>query len=611
VNEAVPSRTATVAAASAGVVASAALWIGAGPAFGAMAAGFGAAAVLGTEYARLRRISRDDTERARQTLAAGSDACLFQWSPQSGAGWLGPRAEELLGVTHGPGRFDRWFHAIEPTDLARVQRDLDDVAAGHIGEARRALRATVDGSPRRDLELRAVRLPDGTVSGAITDVSDRRSAEARLAQTSFRDPLTGLSNRALLLDRVAHALARIQRNPSFQFAVLQIGLDRFQVVNEGLGTHVGDALILATAGRISERAGRHDVVARVGGDEFALLVEGEGATNAVGIAARLADELRTRYEILGYDLACSASVGVAIGQDRYRSAEDILRDAGTAMARAKAAGRARHAVFEYEMHARAVERVAMERDLRVAVGNGALEPHFQPIIDLRQGRVAGFEALVRWRTASGPIPPDRFLPVAEETGFVSEIDALVLDRALLAVRSFRQVAPDRPIWVAVNASGRDIREPGFADKIAAAVTRAGLPPEALKIELTETILVEGGTRADETIARLQSLGFGVALDDFGTGYSSLSYLHRFPVERIKLDRSFVTTLSAERTPRIAKTIIDLGRSLGLPVVAEGIESDAQLRALRAIGCDYGQGYLFSPALPAEAAAALLNSDPRF
>ena len=448
-----------------------------------------------------------------------------------------------------------------------------------------------------------------------TDVTERVRTEQRLWRAAFYDALTGLPNRALFMERLGHAQARARARTGSGFAVLFLDLDRFKLVNDSMGHRAGDQLLISIARRLDRIRRAGDTVARLGGDEFAFLVEGvEDASSAGRVADRVQRELAQSFEIAGQEVFTSASIGISLGGTGDQRPEDLLRDADTAMYRAKANGVSKHTVFDITMHDDAVAVLQLENDLRRAVDRGELRVRYQPIVALQSARIVGFEALVRWQHRQrGLVPPKEFIPVAEETGVIGVVGRFVLSEACRQMRVFQQLKPHGPgLSLSVNVSGRQILQPDLVEQVGGVLQATGLDPRLLRLELTESVLVENEATAARCLHRLRQLGLKIAIDDFGTGYSSLSYLHRMPIDLLKIDASFVQTMvTDEKNRRIVETILALGKNLGVDVIAEGVETAQQAQVLTRLGCCYVQGHLFSEAVDEDAAARLLESDTPF
>jgi len=430
----------------------------------------------------------------------------------------------------------------------------------------------------------------------IQDITDRKTAEQQLLHDAFHDTLTGLPNRALFADRLKLTLARAKRVGAHQFAVLFLDLDRFKVINDSLGHMIGDQLLVGIARRLETCLRPGDTVARLGGDEFTVLLEDiNDIKEAVSVAKRVEKELSLPFNLGGHEVFTTVSIGIAPSTIGYERPEDVLRDADTAMYRAKSLGKSRHEVFDKEMHAHAVSLLHLETDLRRALDRQEFSVHYQPIVSLEEGRVEGFEALLRWRHPEhGLMPPAKFIPVAEETGLILPIGRWALQEACRQMREWQEQFPQaRHMFISVNLSGRQFSNPELIEQIREALSASGLDPRSLKLEITESVVMDDIELAIEMLNHLRVLGVESSIDDFGTGYSSLSYLHRFPSTTLKIDRSFVGRMSDNENVEIVRTILLLARNLGMKVIAEGVEKEDQLEQLRALSCDYGQGYLFS------------------
>jgi diguanylate cyclase (GGDEF)-like protein/PAS domain S-box-containing protein len=445
----------------------------------------------------------------------------------------------------------------------------------------------------------------------IQDISDRKKAEELIHHAAFHDALTGLPNRTLFADRLSMAIERAKRSSVYQFAVLFVDLDRFKVVNDSLGHDMGDRLLVDLSKRFQGCLRKVDTIARLGGDEFAILLDGIVNTDvAVEIAERMQISLNDPFDLEGNEFYTTASIGIAYSNHGYDRLEDILRDADTAMYKAKANGKARHEVFDSKMHTRAVQTLTLENELRRALDKNEIKAFFQPIIELKTGRIIGFEALARWiHPERGMVSPADFIPLAEETGLIVPVDLSILRQACQHTAEWQKKYKLPNLNVSVNLSGKQFNQTNLIEEIKEILFETELHPHFLKIEITETIVMENTAVTIEILKQLKGIGAQISIDDFGTGYSSLSYLHRFPFDFLKIDRSFINRMTMDRESLgIVKTINALAIELEKSVIAEGIEKEEHQKMLCEIGCEYGQGYLFSKPVDAISAEQLLKSN---
>jgi diguanylate cyclase (GGDEF)-like protein/PAS domain S-box-containing protein len=441
----------------------------------------------------------------------------------------------------------------------------------------------------------------------LQEIQARQAAERDLMHQTFHDALTGLPNRAWFLHCLEVALAGRRRRD--RLAVLFLDLDRFKLINDSLGHETGDHLLVAVAGRLRGCVRPEDTIARLGGDEFALLLPGiAGPREVIGVAERLARVLEAPFRLGPYEVVISASIGLALHPAAGTRPEELMRAADAAMYRSKGEGPGHWAIFDPAMQAQALERLALEADLRAALERGDLAVQYQPIVDLASGRITGLEALARWRHPQrGEIPPNVFIPLAEETGLILPLGEWVLTTACRAARAWAAAMPDgRPPSVAVNLSALQLMHPPLVEMVTRVLGESGLPADCLTLEITESALMEAAESTLATLQRLKELGVRLSLDDFGTGYASLSYLRRFPVDGLKIDRSFVRGLGEDpQDTAIVEAVIALARALGRSVTAEGVERPVQIEQLRSLGCQTGQGYHFARPLEPAAIDALL------
>jgi diguanylate cyclase (GGDEF)-like protein/PAS domain S-box-containing protein len=448
------------------------------------------------------------------------------------------------------------------------------------------------------------------VQGIGRDITARKRAEEKLKHYALHDTLTGLPNRAHFMNHLQTAIERAAGNSFARFAVLFLDLDRFKVINDSLGHIIGDKLLVAIAERLKLCVRPGDVVARLGGDEFTILLNRTGEIEDVaGVAERLQKKLSEPFKLHNYEVFTSASIGIIVSDDVKRQPDDFLRDADAAMYRAKESGKARYEIFDSAMHVRNINLLKVETDLRHAVERGEFEVFYQPIVGLESGEVREFEALIRWNHPQhGMIAPNEFISVAEETGLIIPMGKWILEEACRQTSDWQKRFPTiDSLSISVNLSAKQLMHPSLTAQVSEILERTGLHPRFLKLEVTESTVMENADTALGVLSELHKLGISLSTDDFGTGYSSLSYLHRFPFERLKIDRSFINKMELDdKCEAIVRTILMLGQNLNIETVAEGIETEKQLARLRALGCPFGQGFLFSKPVNAEAAERLLQ-----
>jgi diguanylate cyclase (GGDEF)-like protein/PAS domain S-box-containing protein len=451
------------------------------------------------------------------------------------------------------------------------------------------------------------------------DITEQKRAEAQLRHDALHDALTGLPNRTLFTDRLAHVIELTKRRQDYLFAVLFLDLDRFKMINDSLGHTSGDQLLMAIARRLETCMRSGDTVARLGGDEFTVLLEDvKDIGDVTDIAERIQRSLNSPFNLNGHEMFTTASIGVVLGTTGRDQPEDLLRDADTAMYHhAKVQGPARHEVFHPGMHDRAVAQMQLENDLRRAIERQEFQVYYQPIVSLEEtSKINGFEALVRWQHPKrGVISPTEFIPRAEETGLIVPLGYWVLREACQQMRAWQvQFPADPPLTISVNISGKQFSQPNLIEQIKQILQETELDACSLKLEITESTIMENAESATDMLLAMRALGIELAVDDFGTGYSSLGHLNRFPVNTLKIDRSFVVSVDTDvEKMEIIRTVVMLARNLGMNVVAEGVETSKELSQLKALECEGGQGYFFSRPLNSEAAAALLaeNSSCEF
>ncbi|MDJ0897512.1 MAG: EAL domain-containing protein [Xenococcus sp. MO_188.B8] len=449
----------------------------------------------------------------------------------------------------------------------------------------------------------------------IVDITERKHMEKQLLHDALHDSLTGLPNRALFLDRLDHELKRAKANPDYVFAVLFLDLDRFKVVNDSAGHLVGDQLLVEISRRLEKSVNFTDTVARLGGDEFTILLENiHNIKNAIAVAEKIDQALSIPFHLQGYELFTSASIGIAVSSQGYDKPEDIMRDADLTMYSAKEQGRARYEIFNSSLHERAITRLQLETDMRRGIEREEFLIYYQPITCLATGKLSGFEALARWKHPTrGIVPPVEFIPVAEETGTIIPLGTWLLRSACHQMKLWQAQYPQQPsLQISVNLSGKQLRDSSLLEKIDSILQETGLPGKYLKLEITESSLIENMEVATQTLLNIKSRDIKLSMDDFGTGYSSLSYLHRFPVDILKIDRSFVQDIQINKgNYAIVKAIVTLAHVLDMEVIAEGIEDTYQLEQLKLLNCEYGQGYYFAKPLNQQEAEDLIANSPQW
>ena len=519
---------------------------------------------------------------------------------------------ELLGLNEEGVLGRNWFDLVLPFDKSgpMLEAFRQRIAAGTAPHEEYEI-LTVRGEARVvSWNSTVLHDPAGAVCGMASigaDVTERRRAEKRLLHDALHDSLTGLPNRALFMDRLRTAFARLKRRPAHLFAVLFLDLDRFKVVNDSLGHLAGDQFLVQIGRTLAATLRAEHTVARLGGDEFAILLDDiDVKEDASRVVERIFQALQTPLRVRGQEIFATVSIGIAFSGPDYESAEDMLRDADTAMYQAKTTGKARFQIFDESMHKRAVGLLKLENSLRRAAERNEFLLHYQPIVSLADGKASGFEALVRWNHPErGLVGPYEFIHLMEETGLIYRIGGWTLREACRWLTAIDGSLPEH-LTVNVNLSGRQFSQADLIDQVRGVLSETGLAAHRLKLEITESVIMENPEMAVDLLKQLKALGTHLCIDDFGTGYSSLSYLPRFPADTLKVDRSFVNALGkSNRNEDIVGAIVSLARSLDMEVVAEGVETVEQRDILKNLGCKSGQGYLFSRPLDELAARAFV------
>ena len=559
------------------------------------------------------RVAEERYARAMQ----GANDGLWDWDLAASQIYFSPRWATMVGLkADAIEPFPEvWFSRLHPDDYEQVKGQITDHLEGHTPHFECEYRLRHESGDYRWMLCRGLAVRDHAgvatrMAGSQTDITSRKQIEEQLLHAAFHDALTHLPNRVYFADRLTGAIARSNRFPTRYFAVGILDLDRFKVLNDSRGHQVGDQLLVAAAQRLSDAVRPYDTVSRLGGDEFTLLLTDlRFPEEALPIAERVLDKLSAPFHLEGGEVFITASLGLVLCSSEYQEPSAYLRDADIALYRAKALGKARYALFDQTMHQNVLAMAQIEADLRHAIERDELSVAFQPIVALTSGRVTGFEALMRWCHAQhGLIPPSQFIPLAEETSLIHPLSWWILGRACRQLKCWQDQV-ESPLTINVNWSRRLFSQPDLLEQIGTVLRETDIEPSHLRLEITESVMAAEGSASSEVMAQLRMLDIELQIDDFGMGYSSLSTLHTWPINALKIDRSFISRLEGdEDAPEVVQAIITLAHNLGMDVIAEGIETAHQLAQLRALGCDYGQGYYFSRPLDSERATALLHAD---
>jgi diguanylate cyclase (GGDEF)-like protein/PAS domain S-box-containing protein len=578
-----------------------------------------ALARIGTQLSHKRAQEGLRESEERYALAArGANDGLWDWNVQANAVYFSPRWKSMLGYQESEigEKPAEWFDRIHDADRERVNEEVAAHQKGLVPQFESEHRVLHKDGSFRWMLCRGLAVHNGSgktlrMVGWQTDITEGKVS----------DPLTGLPNRLLFTDRLGRLIKHAKRRKDYLFAVLFLDLDGFKMINDSLGHLVGDQLLVGVASRLEKclratdtvaRLGEGFIVARMGGDEFTVLLEDlKDPGDAKQAAERLMKSVTAPFMLGGREVFTSLSIGIALSNPSYEQAEDILRDADTAMYRAKSRGKARYEIFDADMRASVVARLQLEMDLRRALEHGEFHNVYQPIVSLAAGQIVGFEALLRWQHPTrGQLGPEEFIAVAEETGLIRDLGWWNLREACRQMTEWRaDYNVYSQLTMSVNLSPKQFLQPNLVEDIRSLLREFKLPPQALKLELTESTVMGDPSAAVEMLQQIKSLGISLAIDDFGTGYSSLSYLHRFPLDTLKIDRSFISSIGNGEETEIARTILPMALNLHLDVVAEGVETIEQLVLLKKLQCKYGQGYYFSKPLSAEEAGLLLAEQP--
>lgn len=570
--------------------------------------------------------ARVDREMALESLTESESRCamllrgasdgMWEWDLETNEMYFCERWKAMLGYQENElsSQPDEWFNRVHPEDIEQVQSEIMSHLMGLSSQFQSEHRVRRADGTYRWMLSRGLAVLDSNrfvyrMTGSLTDVTEQKKAEKQLLHNAFHDALTGLPNRALFMDRLKNSLVEVKKGDGYSFGVLFLDLDRFKVVNDSLGHQIGDQLLVATARRLESCLRPGDIVARLGGDEFAVILDRvKHVSDAIQAAERIRERLSSPFNLSGHEVFISASIGIALNQTASEEPDEILRNADTAMYRAKDQGRGCFELFDKGMHVRNAALSQLETGLRRALARDEFRVHYQPIISLENWRISGFEALLRWEHPEhGYISPLKFIPVAEESGLIVELGQWVLREACQQLRSWQEQFPSEPpLSISVNLSGKQFSQPDLIDCISKILTETGLDAGSLKIEITESAIIENIDSAAMMLKRIKALGIRLSLDDFGTGYSSLSYLHRFPIDTLKIDRSFVSRINLPKNAEIVKTILTLARNLGMDVVAEGVETREQVLQLTGLNCEYVQGYLLSKPIDGRAMRELIS-----
>ncbi|MEO1208749.1 MAG: EAL domain-containing protein [Cyanobacteria bacterium J06638_20] len=589
------------------------------------------------EQHRINKLLRQSEERYALAVQ-GSSGGLWDWDLRADRIYFSHRWKEMIGDEMIGDRPKDWYQRVHPDDLASLQEAITNYIGGKSERFENEHRLRHQDGTYRWMLCRGASVCDRQgspyrMAGSQIDISSRKKVEEKIWRSAYYDELTDLPNRTFFIDQLRRAIADSQKNALYIYAVLLLDVDRFQVVNNSLGNEVGDQLLVAIAHRLKGFFSSQSIIARRSGDEFLILLENiQDQRDTTHTAEQTQQIISLPFHLDGHEVYVSVSIGIALGSGRYKAPEHLLQDADTALHRAKAQGKARYKIFDPVMHNRMVARLKLENDLRRAISNEQryidvdesgqpmlpeLVLHYQPIFDLTSQRISGFEALSRWQhPTKGFMNPGQFIAMAEETGLIIPLGWWILREACRQMRHWQKQFPDlTEITMSVNLASRQFTMPDLTSTIQLILEETRLSARNLKLEITESTIMDTGEKVTKVLNKLRSLGIRLAIDDFGTGYSSLNYLYQFPINTLKIDRSFISKMmiyprhvpirKGDDSTEIVRTIVNLAHNLGMDVTAEGVETMDQCDYLHDMGCEYGQGYYFSKPLTPEAATAIL------
>ncbi|HSB66859.1 MAG TPA: EAL domain-containing protein, partial [Anaerolineales bacterium] len=573
-----------------------------------------------SERQRVEDALRESEERYSLAVRAANDG-LWDWNLNKGTIYYSPRWKQMLGfsdeeITEDP---NEWFNRVHPDDLAQLKTNISAHIKGLSAHFECEYRMQHSNGTYRWMLSRGMAVMGSNKSalrmaGSQTDIDLRKKAEDKLLHDALHDSLTELPNRTLFIDRLKHVIERSMRDSRHIYAVIFLDLDRFKDVNDSLGHLIGDQLLIATAHLLQSILRPMDTVARLGGDEFVILIEDiRDVSDVTRVADRIQRKLMMATLLPNHTIFMSASMGIVLSTTGYDRPEDILRDADTAMYRAKENGRARFEIFDSAMRDQIMLRLELESALRQAIEKEELDVYYQPVVDIKSGRTMWFEALVRWKhNTRGLLSPNDFIPLADETGMIIQLDRLVMRKAAVQlVKWQKQFLYDPPLGVSVNISGKHVSQPDFVDYIVQMLQQTGLSASSLNLEITENAVMGNFDIFLEVLDKLQDFGIPVQIDDFGVGYSSLNYLSHYSIKVLKIDRSFISRIPKDHNYlKIVQAIIKLTHGLGLTVVAEGVENKDQLAQLNQLECEYIQGKIISMPADIFAISTLLQKEHR-